>query len=128
MPCGVSPGPVLVSIATIGYGMNNSNDRFEPAAPDLRPAVAFDQVEDATINGMSAQGDKSAASLLRFTDSRDILLSASRVRNPVTVFLRVEGSASQGLTVDGGDLSKAAKGVELVSGGFGKATDVTVEI
>ena len=35
---------------------------------------------------------------------------------PVPVFLRVEGAASQGLTVDGGDLSKAAKPVEMEAG------------
>jgi hypothetical protein len=97
-------------------GLTLGNVRFEVASPELRPALAFDHVEDATINGLSAQGDKNAASLLRFTDSRDVLLSASRVLGPVPVFLRVEGTASQGITVDGGDLSKAAKPVALEAG------------
>ena len=108
--------PAYALFARKVRGLTLSNVRFETASPDLRPAVAFDQVEDATINGMSAQGDQNAASVLRFTDSRDVLLSASRVLTPAAVFLRVEGAASQGITVDGGDLSKAAKPVALEAG------------
>jgi len=89
-------------------GLTLSNVRFEVASPDLRPALAFDQVEDAAINGMSAQGNKDATSLLRFTDSRDVLLSAARVLTPAAVFLQVEGAASDNIVIDGGDLSKAA--------------------
>jgi polygalacturonase len=88
-------------------GLTLSNVRFEVASPDLRPAMAFDQIEDATVNSMSAQGNKDAASLLRFTDSRDVLLSASRVLTPAAVFLQVEGAASKNIVINGGDLSKA---------------------
>jgi polygalacturonase len=108
--------PAYALYARSVRGLTLGNVRFEVASPELRPALAFDRVEDATINGLSAQGDKNAASLLRFTDSRDVLLSASRVLAPVPVFLRVEGAASQGITVDGGDLSKAAKPVALEAG------------
>ena len=81
--------------------------RFEVAAADLRPAVVFDRVEDAALNGFSAQGNPQAEPVLRFSDSRDVLLSACRVLSPAAVFLHEQRST--GITIDGGDLSKAAQ-------------------
>jgi len=90
--------------------------RLETAAPDMRPAVIFDHVEDAAVNGLSMQGQKEAASLLRFTDSADILLTASRVLTPVPVFLQVEGTNNRNIRIDGGDLSKAGKALGFSKG------------
>jgi hypothetical protein len=83
--------------------------------------MVFDHVADATVNGFSAQGNANAESLLRFSDSRDVLLTGCRVLTPAAVFLQVEGAASQGITVDGGDLSKAAKALSFVSGAESKS-------
>jgi hypothetical protein len=88
-------------------GLTLDDVRFEVVAPELRPALVFDHVSDATVDGFSAQGTKAAESLLRFIDTRDILLSASRVLTPAAVFLRVEGATSERITIDGGDWSKA---------------------
>jgi hypothetical protein len=88
-------------------GLSLSNVRFEVSAPELRPAIVFDHVEDAAVNGLSAQGNLQSQSLLRFIDTRDVLLTASRVLTPSAVFLQVEGADSKGIIVDGGDLSKA---------------------
>lgn len=90
-----------------------SNVRFEVSSPDLRPAMVFDHVEDAAVNGFSAQGNPQAESLLRFIETRDVLLTAARSLTPAAVFLQVEGAASQGITVDGGDLSKASTPVSF---------------
>jgi polygalacturonase len=87
------------------------NVRFETAADEIRPAVVFDHVEDVAINGFSAQGNPKAESLVRLQDTRDVLFTAARVLTPAAVFLRVEGAASEGITIDGGDLSKAAEAV-----------------
>jgi polygalacturonase len=92
-------------------GLMLSNVRFDVSAPDLRPALVFDHVQDAAINGFSAQGNADAESLLRFIGSRDVLMTAARVLSPAAVFLQVEGAESKGITVDGGDLSKAARTV-----------------
>jgi hypothetical protein len=86
-----------------------NNVRFEVVEPDLRPAVVFDHVHDAAINGLAAQGNPAAESLLRFTDSSDVLLSATRILTPCATFLKVEGNENQDIKIDGGDLSKAAK-------------------
>jgi Glycosyl hydrolases family 28 len=88
-------------------GLTLQNVRFQLAAPDLRPAMVFDHVEDAAVNGFGAQGNPEAESLLRFIETREVLLTAGRVLTPASVFLQVEGAASNGITVDGGDLSRA---------------------
>jgi len=84
--------------------------------PDLRPAVVLDHVVDAAINGLGAQGNPQARSLLRFIESTDILVTAARVLSPAEVFLLVEGSASKSIVVDGGALSKATRSVSFAAG------------
>ncbi len=102
-------------------GLSMQNVRFEVQTPDLRPAMVFDHVEDAAVNGFSAQGNPAAESLLRFTDSRDVLLTASRVLTPAAVFLQVEGAASQAIAIDGGDLAKAARPLTFAAGATGQS-------
>ena len=89
-------------------GLTLHNVRFAMANPDLRPAVVFDHVEDAALNGLSVQGDKDAESVLRFIESGDVLLSATRLLTPAAVFLRAEGSGTRNIKIDGGDLDKAS--------------------
>jgi polygalacturonase len=101
--------PAYGIYARMVRGLVLSNVRFEVATPELRPAMVFDHVTDAAVNGLSAQGNPQSESLLRFIETRDVLLSASRVLTPSAVFLQVEGAASKGITVDGGDLSKAGQ-------------------
>lgn len=111
---GVFPAYALYARNIRGLTLNNV--RFEVAGAEARPAVVFDNVEDASLNGLNAQGTQEAESLLRFIDSRDILLSASRLLAPTAVFLQVEGADSGGITVDGGDLSKATKALSFKAG------------
>jgi polygalacturonase len=89
-------------------GLAVNNVRFEVLKPDLRPAVVFDHVTDVALNGFSVQGNKDAESVLRFIDTQDALLSAMRLLTPAAVLLQVEGKASEGITIDGGDWSKAS--------------------
>jgi polygalacturonase len=100
--------PAYALFARNVRGLTLANVRFELTADELRPAVVFDHVKDAAINGFSVQGHEMAESLLRFIDTSDVLLSATRVLTPTAVFLQVEGAASERITVDGGDLSRAA--------------------
>ncbi|MGH9354104.1 MAG: glycosyl hydrolase family 28 protein, partial [Terriglobia bacterium] len=102
-------------------GLTLSNVRFEVLKPDLRPAVVFDHVADVAVNGFSVQGNKNAGSVLRFIETQDVLLSAARLLTPAAVFLEVEGEANEGITIDGGDLSKAVKPLALKNGAGPKA-------
>ncbi len=87
-------------------GLSLQNVRFEYDETDARPAIIFDNVQDATINGLSAKGNP-GNELLRFINSKDVLLTGIRLLTPSAIFLLVEGSASQDITVDGGDIQKA---------------------
>ena len=55
-------------------------------------------------------------SLLRFIETRDVMLSASRVLTPAAVFLQVDGGASGGIVIDGGDLTRAASAISFAAG------------
>jgi hypothetical protein len=116
---GIFPAHALFARNVRGLTLNNV--RFELAAPDLRPAVVFDHVIDAAVNGLSVQGDKDAESVLRFIDSQDILLTAARLLKRAKVFLQVEGAENESITIDGGDLSKAEKPLAVKHGGLEKA-------
>jgi polygalacturonase len=102
-------------------GLTLSNVRFDVASADLRPSLVFDRVQDAALNGFGAQGNAEAESLLRFIDSRDVLLTASRLLTPSAIFLQVEGENSSGITIDGGDISKAEKPLAFRSGATDKS-------
>lgn len=78
--------------------------------------MVFDRVQDVAFNGFSAHGNPQADSLLRFSDTRDALLSACRVLTPAAAFLHVEGEQSEAIVIDGGDLSKAATSLSLSGG------------
>ena len=67
------------------------------------------------------QGTSDAESALRFIESQDILLASPRLIKPALVFLQVEGAANEGITVDGGDISKATTPVIFKNGATEKA-------
>ena len=108
--------PAYGLYARNAHGITLNNVRFQVSTPDLRPAVIFDHVADASINGISVQGDPQAESVLRFIDSDQVFLTAARVLTPSATFLQVEGEANSGIIVDGGDLSKAVSVVVFKNG------------
>jgi hypothetical protein len=97
-------------------GLTMHNVRLEVAAPDLRPAIVLDHVSDAAANGVSMDGAQEAESVCRFIDSSDVLLSAVRLLSAAAVFLQTEGSASNHIKIDGGNISKAAKPLVYANG------------
>jgi hypothetical protein len=105
-------------------GLTLRDVRLEVLEADLRPAIVFDHVEDAAINGLGVQGNPDAESALRFIDSKDTLLTATRLLTPAPVFLRVEGAGSQSITVDGGDVTKARDTLAFAAGADEKAVRI----
>lgn len=97
-------------------GLILHNVSIAMAADDLRPALIFDHVEDAAINGLNVQGHQQAESVCRFIESSDILMTATRLKNAAQVFLQVEGSSSHRLKIDGGDIAKATTALTFKQG------------
>jgi hypothetical protein len=58
---------------------------------------------------------------LRIVESEDVYLGAARLLKPATVFLQLEGAASTGIIIDGGDISKAGTPVAFKNGANEKA-------
>jgi hypothetical protein len=113
----VAPGgpPAYGLYARNVKGLTLHNVRFEYDQADARPAVIFDNVQDASINGFSAKGSE-GTELLRFINTKDVLLTAARVLTPAATFLQVEGAASEGIIVEGGDLRKAKNALNFTNG------------
>jgi hypothetical protein len=101
-------------------GLSLHNVRLEYEKPDARPAVIFENVQDAAVNGLSAKGSY-GTELIRLINSKDVLFTASRVLTDAAVFLQVEGASSENITVDGGDIRKAKKPVVFERGAEKKA-------
>jgi hypothetical protein len=112
----LGPIPAYGLYARNARGLTLQNVRFEVIEPDLRPAVFFDRVEDVAIYGLNVQGNPQAESVLRFIDSKQALLTGSRVLTPAGPFLQLEGEGNDGIIVEGGDLSKAASPVAFRNG------------
>ncbi len=120
----MGPMPAYGLYARNVHGITLQNIRFQVSSPDLRPALIFDHVEDASINGFSVQGNLQAESVVRFIDSRQTLFSAVRVLGQAAVFLQLEGADNEAITIDGGDLSKAASAIACKNG----ATEKSVKL
>jgi hypothetical protein len=112
--CGVLPAYGL--FARNVRGLTLDDVRLETASPDLRPAIVFDHVQDAAVNGLNVQGDKNAESVLRFIGSQDIYFDTPRLISAATVFAQAEGKDNLNITIDGGDISKAEKPAAFING------------
>ncbi|HVI49538.1 MAG TPA: glycosyl hydrolase family 28 protein [Chitinophaga sp.] len=110
-------GPVAYGMyARNVKGLTLKDIRFTYRENDLRPAVVFDNVEDADVGGISIQSNTASMAAFRIINSRDVLITGARLLGPATNFLRVEGRQSRNITVDGGDLSKAVQPMVTADG------------
>ena len=108
--------PAYALFARNVRGLTLQNVRFDLAQPDLRPALVLDHVTDANVVGLAVQGQSEAESVLRLIDTQDVLLSATRLLSPAPIFFQLEGASTKGITLDGGDVSKAATALSLTNG------------
>jgi hypothetical protein len=61
---------------------------------------------------------------LRFINTKDILLTATKILTPAASFLKIQGASSEGIVVNGGDLRKAAKPIIFENGAVKEAVDL----
>jgi len=117
----LGPMPAYGFYARNSHGLTLQNVRLQVSTPEMRPAIIFDQVEDVAVNGLSVQANPAAESALRCINSKQILLTASRLLSPAAVFLQLEGPGNADIKIDGGDLTKAAKVLAYKNGATEKA-------
>jgi hypothetical protein len=122
----LGPMPAYGLYARNSRGITLNNVRFELKTPDLRPALIFDHVTDASISGWTVQGDAEAESVARFIDVKQILINASRLLARAKTFLQLEGSANAEIILDGGDMSKAQNMLAFKNGANEGAVKVRV--
>jgi polygalacturonase len=117
----LGPMPAYGFYARNSHGLTLQNVRLQVSTPEMRPAIIFDHVEDVAVNGLSVQANPAAESALRCINSKQILLTASRLLSPAAVFLQLEGAGNADIKIDGGDLTKAAKVLAYKNGATEKA-------
>ena len=117
----LGPMPAYGFYARNSHGLTLQNVRLQVSTPEMRPAVIFDNVEDVAVNGLSVQANPAAESVLRCINSKQILLTASRLLSPAAVFLQLEGAGNADIKIDGGDLTKAVKVLAYKNGATEKA-------
>ena len=90
-------------------GLRMQNVTLDYDKSEVRPALVFDNVSDASVANLSVEGSTTQASALRLRNVKDVYIDAPRLTSPAPVFLQVEGAESANITVDGGDVQKAQK-------------------
>lgn len=97
-------------------GLSLADVRFDLTARDQRPAVVFDQVEDAMASALAVAGDNGMESALRLHNCRAVYFDAPRLLAPAPIFARIEGAASAGITLDGGALGPSGRELAFAEG------------
>ena len=62
---------------------------------DERPALFFDNVEGLKIKGLEVQSTPETPELIRLINSKNVMISESRLLNPVKAFVSVYGGESE---------------------------------
>lgn len=96
-------------------GLVCSNLQLDAASPDRRPALVCDDVQDLELAQFRATGP-AGGELIRLKNARNVFIHGSRPLSEVEVFVRVEGSGSEGILLTANDTRKAARSVELGEG------------
>jgi hypothetical protein len=96
-------------------GLTFEDVTLDTAAPDLRPALVGDDVEDLELSAFRAAGS-GAPALLRLRDARGVYIHGCRALNEVPLFLQVEGKGSRGILMQANDLRRAGRAFTLVEG------------
>ncbi len=96
-----------------GLVFNNVMLRLQ--SDDLRPAIVCDDVDDIELNGLKVAGSRAAESAIRFQDTWNAFITATRTLNNTGTFLRVEGAKSKDILLANNKLNKSAKVTETTA-------------
>ncbi|MGZ3386103.1 MAG: hypothetical protein ACXVB5_14470, partial [Isosphaeraceae bacterium] len=96
-------------------GLTFEDVTVDVAAPDLRPAVVGEDVEDLELSGFRAAGG-GAQALMCLRDARQVYVHGCRPLNDVPVFLSVEGAGSREILLQANDLRRVGQTWALADG------------
>jgi hypothetical protein len=96
-------------------GLTFEDVTLDTAAPDLRPALVGEDVEDLELSNFRATGS-GASMLLRLRGARQVYLHGCRPLDAVPLFLSVEGAASREILLQANDLRRAGRSCTLADG------------
>jgi len=96
-------------------GVTFEDVTVESVAPDMRPALVGDDVEDLELANVRA-GGTSEFGLIRLRDARRVYVHGSRPLDDVAVFLSVEGARSQDVLLQANDLRRAGQDCQVTGG------------
>ena len=104
-------------------GLTFEDVTVDVAAPDLRPAVVGEDVEDMELSSFRATGG-GAEALVRLRDARQVYIHGCRPLNDVPVFLSVEGAGSRDVLLQANDLRRVGQSCALADGARPEAIQV----
>jgi len=93
-------------------GLKLMNVEVQLAGDDKRHALVFEDVKDATVDGMGAPYFGGAAAMVRLTDTQDISIHNCRPPAGTDTFLSVQGPQTAGVTLMGNDFRRVKKVVD----------------
>lgn len=83
-------------------GLRFTNIQLYTDQADLRHAMAFDDVQDATVDGLQATYWSGAAAMLRLTQGRNATLRNCSSKSAVDTLLQLEGADTRGIVLETG--------------------------
>jgi hypothetical protein len=101
-------------------GLTFEDVTLNVAAPDLRPAVVGEDVEDLELSSFRAAGG-GAEALVRLRDARQVYAHGCRPLNDVPLFLSVEGAGSREILLQANDLRRTGRSCALAEGALPEA-------
>jgi len=96
-------------------GLTFEDVTLETSAPDLRPALDGEDVENFEIANFRAAGS-GPSPLLRLRDARQVYVHGCRPLGDVSLFLTVEGHASREILLQANNLHQAVQAYTLADG------------
>jgi len=87
-------------------GLRFTNLRLRTDKPDLRHALALDDVQDAEIDGLDASFSPGAAAMVRMANVQTAAIRRCSPTSPVDTLLQLQGKATRRIALDSSDLGK----------------------
>lgn len=89
------------------------NVKIETTKPDPRHAMVFDDVQDLTVERLSAPYAPDAVAPMRLTRVRSATIRDCQAPQGANPFLRIEGSSTKDIRLEGNDLGPAKEAVDV---------------